>query len=224
MNCSMPGFPVHHQLPEFTQTHVHRVSDAIQPSHPLSSPSPPAPNPSQHQSFPPHTPPFSYPHLKENNLLVSGLVGWWVCLVAQSSPTLCDPIDYSLPGSPVHGDSPGENTRVGYHALLQEIFPTQGSNPGLPHSDGLYRLSHQVSPSWWIVFFNSWPCLDISPPFMNSQPARSYGRSTRCGTRKPGLRVTAPQFMDGWLWANLNFHIELLGEPSEMMHVKHFVI
>ena len=48
MNCSTPGLPVHHQLPEFTQTHVHRVSDAIQPSHPLSSPSPPAPNPSQH--------------------------------------------------------------------------------------------------------------------------------------------------------------------------------
>ena len=45
------GFPVHHQLPESTQTHVHRVSDAIQPSHPLSSPSPPAPNPSQHQSL-----------------------------------------------------------------------------------------------------------------------------------------------------------------------------
>ena len=50
MNCSMPGLPVHHQLPEFTQIHIHRVSDAIQPSHPLSSPSPPAPNPSQHQS------------------------------------------------------------------------------------------------------------------------------------------------------------------------------
>ena len=49
MNCSTPGLPVHHQLPEFTQTHIHRVSDAIQPSHPLSSPSPPAPNPSQHQ-------------------------------------------------------------------------------------------------------------------------------------------------------------------------------
>ena len=48
MNCSTPGLPVHHQLPEFTQTHVHRVGDAIQPSHPLSSPSPPAPNPSQH--------------------------------------------------------------------------------------------------------------------------------------------------------------------------------
>ena len=51
MNHSMPGLPVHHQLPEFTQTHVHRVSAAIQPSHPLSSPSPLAPNPSQHQSL-----------------------------------------------------------------------------------------------------------------------------------------------------------------------------
>ena len=49
MNCSTPGLPVHHQLPEFTQTHVHQVSDAIQPSHPPLSPSPPAPNPSQHQ-------------------------------------------------------------------------------------------------------------------------------------------------------------------------------
>ena len=52
MNRSTPGLPVHHQLPEFTQTQVHRVSDAIQPSHPRLSPSPPAPNPSQHQSFP----------------------------------------------------------------------------------------------------------------------------------------------------------------------------
>ena len=51
MNCSMPGLPVHQQLPEFTQTHVHRVSDAIRPSNPLSSPSPPAPNPSQHQGL-----------------------------------------------------------------------------------------------------------------------------------------------------------------------------
>ena len=51
MNRSMPGLPVHHQLLEFTQTHVHRVCDAIQPSHPLLSPFPPAPNPSQHQSL-----------------------------------------------------------------------------------------------------------------------------------------------------------------------------
>ena len=51
MNRSTPGLSVHHQLPEFTQTHVHRVGDAIQPSHPLSSPSPTAPNPSQHQGL-----------------------------------------------------------------------------------------------------------------------------------------------------------------------------
>ena len=51
MNHSTSGLPVHHHLPEFTQTHVHQVRDAIQPSHPLSSPSPPAPNPSQHQSL-----------------------------------------------------------------------------------------------------------------------------------------------------------------------------
>ena len=51
MNCSTPGLPVHHKLPEFTQTHAHQVGDAIQPSHPLSLPSPPVPNPSQHQGL-----------------------------------------------------------------------------------------------------------------------------------------------------------------------------
>ena len=51
MNRSMSGLPVHHKLLEFTQTHAHQVSDAIQPSHPLSSPSPPAPNPSQNQGL-----------------------------------------------------------------------------------------------------------------------------------------------------------------------------
>ena len=51
MNRSTPDLPVHHQLLEFTQIHVHRVGDALQPSHPLSSPSPPAPNPSQHQGL-----------------------------------------------------------------------------------------------------------------------------------------------------------------------------
>ena len=51
MNHSTPGLPVHHQHPEFTQTHVHQVSDAVQPSHPLWSPLSPAPNPSQHQSL-----------------------------------------------------------------------------------------------------------------------------------------------------------------------------
>ena len=57
-----------------------------------------------------------------------------LCLLAQSCPTLCDPMDCNLPGSSVHGDSSGKNTRVGCHALLQRIFPTQGSNPGDKYS------------------------------------------------------------------------------------------
>ena len=78
MNRSMPGLPVHHQLPEFTQTHVHRVGDAIQPSHPLSSPFPPAPN---------STPAAAAAAAKS----------------LQSCPTLCDPIDGSPPGFSVPG-------------------------------------------------------------------------------------------------------------------------
>ena len=67
-----------------------------------------------------------------------------LCLVAQSCPTLCDPMDCSPPGFSVHGDSPGKNTGVGCHALLQGISPTQGSNPGLPHCRRiLYHLNHQ---------------------------------------------------------------------------------
>ena len=74
MNRSTPGLPIHHQLMEFTQTHVHRVSDAIQPSHPLSSLSPPAPNPSQHQSFPMlSTEQSSYKELSSINRLTSAL-------------------------------------------------------------------------------------------------------------------------------------------------------
>jgi len=66
-----------------------------------------------------------------------------VCLVAQSCLMLFDPVDCSLPGSSIHGDSPGKNSGVGCHALLQGIFPTQGSNPGLPHCRQiLYCLSH----------------------------------------------------------------------------------
>ena len=69
-----------------------------------------------------------------------------LCLVTQSCLTLCDPMDCSLLGSSVHGDSPGKNTEVGCHALLQRIFPTQRSNPGLMHCGHiLYHLSHQRS-------------------------------------------------------------------------------
>ena len=72
---------------------------------------------------------------------------WYVCLVTQLCPMLCDPLDYSLPGTSVCGDSPGKNTGVGCHALLLGIFPTQGSNPGLLHCRWiLYHISHQGSP------------------------------------------------------------------------------
>ena len=62
-------------------------------------------------------------------------------------------MDCGLPGPSVHGDSPGKNTGVGYHALLQEIVPTQGLNPGLPHWV-LYQLSHRGSPGIleWVVY------------------------------------------------------------------------
>ena len=77
----------------------------------------------------------------------SQLIGYmYVCLVVQSCPTLCDPMNHSPPGSSVHADSPGKNTGVGCHALLQGIFPTQGLNADLLHCRWtLYHLSHQGS-------------------------------------------------------------------------------
>ena len=78
-----------------------------------------------------------------------------VVLVAQSRLTLCDPMDYSPPGSSVHGDSPGKNTGVGCHALFQRLFPTQGSNPGLLRCEWfLYCLSHQKNPRIleWVAY------------------------------------------------------------------------
>ena len=69
-----------------------------------------------------------------------------LCLAVQSCSTLCNPMDCSLPGSPVPGDFPGKNTGVSCHGILQGIFPTQGLNPGLPHCRWiLYCLTHQES-------------------------------------------------------------------------------
>ena len=83
-----------------------------------------------------------------------------LCLVSQSCPTLCDPMNGSPPGSSVHGNSPGKNAGVGCHALLQGIFLTQGWNPGFPHCrwhcrQVLYHMSHQGSP--WILDWVAWP-------------------------------------------------------------------
>ena len=75
-----------------------------------------------------------------------------MCLVAQSCPISCDSVDCSLPGSSVHGDSPGKNTVVGCHVFLQGIFPTQRSNPGLLHCRQIrYCLRHQGSPYYVCV-------------------------------------------------------------------------
>ena len=78
-----------------------------------------------------------------------------LCLVVQSCPTFCKPMDCSPPGSSVHGDSPGKNTGEGCSALLQGVFPAQGSNPGLPHCRWiLFQLSHQGSPRIleWVAY------------------------------------------------------------------------
>ena len=72
---------------------------------------------------------------------------YMLCLVTQLCPTLCSPMDCSPPGSSIHGDSSGKNTGTSCHAFFQEIFPTQGSNSGLPQCRWiLYHLSHQGSP------------------------------------------------------------------------------
>ena len=80
---------------------------------------------------------------------------WMICVcvlvVTQLCLILCKSMDFIQPGSSVHGDSPGKNTGVGYHSLLQGIFPTQGPNPGLPHCRWiLYCLSHQRMKGTWV--------------------------------------------------------------------------
>ena len=85
-------------------------------------------------------------------------------LVVQLCLTLYEPMDCSLPGSSVHGDSPGKNTGVACHALFQGVFPTKGSNPGLPHCRQiLYSLKHQGSQK-----FNSSPQQSSSRTTTNS--------------------------------------------------------
>ena len=83
-----------------------------------------------------------------------------VCLVAQSCLTLWNPMECSLPGSSVLGNSPNQNTGVGCHALLQGIFPSQESNPGLPHCRRiLYQLSYSESPyvkNKWLATHTIW--------------------------------------------------------------------
>ena len=109
---------------------------------PLQGATVPNSNTALHHPWAHVRPPFNLSH-SAPWLLASSLSLWVLCLC----PTLCDPMDYGPPGSSVHADSPGKDTGVGCHALLQGIFPTQGLNPGLPHCRRiLYHLSHQGSP------------------------------------------------------------------------------
>ena len=94
MDCSIPGFPVFHHLPEISQTHVHWVGDAIQPSHSLLSPSPPAFKLSQHQGVF-----FSFFFFSSTCLMLQTHLPPPSCMCAQS----CNPMDCSPPGSSVHG-------------------------------------------------------------------------------------------------------------------------
>ena len=204
MDCSMPGLPVHHQLPEFTQTHVHWVRDVIQPSHPLSSPSSPILSLSQHQgllksvnssyqvakvlkywSFS-----FSISPSSEYSGLVSFRIDWLDLLavqgtpksllqhhswkasilrcsaffmvkensvqlssVAQLYPTLCDPMDCSTPGLPVHHQLP-EFTQTHVHWFSDVIQPSHPLSSPYPPTfnpsqhQGLFQWvssSHQVA-------------------------------------------------------------------------------
>ena len=151
-----PGPPVHHQLLEFTQTHVHRVSDAIQPSHPLSSPSPPAPNPSQHQSFPMSqllawggqstgvSASASFLPLTVFNEHSFGGGG----LVAKSCQSLATPLTVACQAPLSTGFSRQDYwSGLQLRILLQGIFLIQGLNPGLLHCRQiLYQLSYEGSP------------------------------------------------------------------------------
>ena len=105
-----------------------------------------------------------------------------VCIVAQLCPTLCSPMNCILPGSSVHGDSPGKNTGVGCLALLQGIFPTQVLNPDLLHCRQiLYHLSHEGSSKIWEL---------VAYPFSR-------------GSCQPGIEPGSPELQADFLPAEL---------------------
>ena len=156
MDRSTPGLPVHHQLPEPTQTHVHRVGDAIQPSHPLSSPSPPAFNLSQYQGL------FQWVSSSYQVAKVLELKQkqtkkhkqWPVTLeevkLAQLCPSLCDPMEYT-----VHVILQARILEWVAFPFSRGIFPTQESNPSCPYCKRiLNQLSHKGSPRIleWVAY------------------------------------------------------------------------
>ena len=174
MGCSRPGFPVHHQLLELTQTHVHQVNDAIQPSHPLSYSPPHAFNPSQHQGL------FqwvssshqvakvlelqlqhqSFQWIFRTDFLWDWLVGSpcspmdsqvQFSSVTESCPTLCNPMDCSTPSLPVHHQLL-EFTHTHVHWVGDGIQP---SHPLLSPYPPAFNLSQHQSLFKWVIFSNT---------------------------------------------------------------------
>ena len=167
VDCSMPGLPVHHQLPEFTQTHVHWVSDAIQPSHPLSSPL---------------LPPSIFPSIRvlsnESVLHIRRPKYWTFSIpmvfhpfssITQSCLTLCDLMDCSMPGLPVHHQLQ-EFTQIHVHRVGDAIQPSHPlSSPLLPPSifPNIRVLSNESVlhirwPKFWSFSFSISPSSEYS--------------------------------------------------------------
>ena len=146
MDCSTPGYPVLHYLPEFAQTHVHWVSDVIQPSYPLSSPPPSALNFPSFRVF-----------SNELALRIFTQIKW-----CESRSVMSDSLWPHGLYSP--WNSPGQNTGVGSLSLLQGIFPTQGLNLCLPHCRQiLYPYSAKIlklrcigQDTYTLKFGNKW--------------------------------------------------------------------
>ena len=111
----------------------------------------------------------------------------WGCLVTQSCPTLCDPVDCSPSGSSVRGNSPGKTTGVGFDVLLQGIFPTQGLNPGLLNCRQiLHHLSHLISPFLLDFFFLSLSNNNRYRDKVEREPDTGRNRkSDQRGTQRP---------------------------------------
>ena len=133
-----------------------------------------------------------------------------VCLVTHPCPTLCDPTDSNPPGSSVHGASPGKNTGVGCHALLQGIFPTQGSNPGLPHCRRIpYRLMLASSLLSWRGAANT-----LVP---SSLPSGIRRRTARGMIR--WFRVESYMFHISRIWTHFSLELGVLPiSSSDICH------
>ena len=139
-----------------------------------------------------------------------------LCLFAQLYLTLCDPMDSSPPGSSAHAGSPGKNTGVGCYVLLQGIFLTQGSNPGLPHCRWiLYHLSHQGTPR-----ILEW----VSYPF--SREASQPRNQTRVSCIAGGfftIPVTKKFKFDQYLFVSHHYKIVFLSKPLLQLKERSFL-